>query len=925
MRSIRSQLFDLRPGEGSLVLESGLTLFGLIAAHTMLETTRDTLFLGHLAVGNLGLVYVLLAIASLFAAKANHGFLRAFGHRNSLIITLLHAAFGNIIFYLLPPSAPVVFALYIWSGLLSSILVVQFWMMVGQIYTVAQGKRLFGLISSGGVLGAVVGASLSLAVLDYANVQELLLVATGIFLATALYVTNHEVDRLPVTYSEESTASNQAGWHSGLGLFGDYPYLIRLSLLVGISTATVLATDYLFKAEAVRTISADELGRFFAQYYAVLNTSALIVQVFLSSSLILRAGVINASLILPTLLTIGGGLSLIFGGSLFSFVTKGADGSLRHSLHRISTELLWLPLPEYVRERAKGIVDTVVVRSSQALIATILIVMSAFQVDSSRHLAIMVCILGGIWLFLGSGLKKPYVDLFRSVINQRLIGRVEFDLRSVEVVVEALSDRNPLTAIAAIELLHDSGRTRLIPALILYHESNEVLLRALEVVPAKERDDWVPLAQRLLNHEQETIRVASLRALARHGHIQLIGHQLHDISPWVRAHAAFWIVSQNKNQPDLHDSIQMILEITGPSGREARRGLLEAIAQAGDKRWANLVLKLESSSEPEVALTAIRSMLHIRDPRFLPLLIRRLAIREERPMAKEAIVAFGDDALQSLVATLHDDTTSPRIVIHIPETIAGIRSKKALKILMECLENMDDGRVRYKILRALAYLTSRSSLRVPTRTIEQRIRAELGEYIRLTALHQSLVPELTWIPSGTSSSSGPNNEPPHAAAAQLLLGLLKDKREQAFIRIFYLLQIGFPDEDLRAIRLAAQSSDRKRRAQAQEFLDALTTQSQITEIRPLLRILIDDLSDEAFLSRALSYISYEPPPVPEQALQELLQSQDETLSRLTLYYILSSDQGGRHQETIEALHRRSSFQDLINLFPQLGLKSPSFS
>ncbi len=39
------QFIDLRAQEGKLVLLAGATLFCIVAAHIMLETARDTLFL----------------------------------------------------------------------------------------------------------------------------------------------------------------------------------------------------------------------------------------------------------------------------------------------------------------------------------------------------------------------------------------------------------------------------------------------------------------------------------------------------------------------------------------------------------------------------------------------------------------------------------------------------------------------------------------------------------------------------------------------------------------------------------------------------------------------------------------------------------------------------------------------------------------
>src|SRR5687768_8097254 len=73
------RLVDLRPGERGLALRAMAALFGLIAGHTILETARDTLFLGKLPASRLTLVYAALAGLSLVAVKVNAAFVQRFG------------------------------------------------------------------------------------------------------------------------------------------------------------------------------------------------------------------------------------------------------------------------------------------------------------------------------------------------------------------------------------------------------------------------------------------------------------------------------------------------------------------------------------------------------------------------------------------------------------------------------------------------------------------------------------------------------------------------------------------------------------------------------------------------------------------------------------------------------------------------------
>ena len=52
---------------------------------------------------------------------------------------------------------PVGVAFYVWLGLVNMFLIAQFWSYANDLYTEAQGKRLFAIIGIGGSLGAIAG------------------------------------------------------------------------------------------------------------------------------------------------------------------------------------------------------------------------------------------------------------------------------------------------------------------------------------------------------------------------------------------------------------------------------------------------------------------------------------------------------------------------------------------------------------------------------------------------------------------------------------------------------------------------------------------------------------------------------------------------------------------------------------------------
>lgn len=891
MTGALTRYVDIRADERRLALQTFGVLFGIIAGHTVLETARDALFLGMLPASRLTVVYLVLAAVGLVVPWYNARFVARFGRRDAAVFSLMVGAFGTTLLHFQPVTPTMVFVIYVWSGLLATVMVVQFWMLAAQLFTVGQSKRLFPAVAAGGVLGAVVGGAMAVGSLrllrrgaahvgssagDPGGARVLMLVAAGLFVMAAVVLTSIETDDrvAPVLGERPAPAPVLAGVWS---LVREQPYVARIAVLAGLSTAALLATDYLFKFVARDTIPAAELGDFFAQYYALVNGVALLMQLFVAMRLVQRLGVVAALAVLPLCL-VGGGMGILImgGGLLVVLLTKGADGALRHSLHRVSSELLYLPLPAEVRDRSKSVIDSVVVRGAQAATAAGILAVASVELESVHLLATVVAVLAGAWILVAVTLRRRYLDLFRQRLSTTggaaTIRFGDLDLRSVESVMAALSSPDGVQVVAALELLAEGRRTKLVPALIFYHESREVLVRALELVPQPGRSDWVPHAERLLSHDAEPVRLGAARALGRAGQGARLQPALDDRSARIRAHAAFQLAQAEVGAPERHAAIQQLLgALDGPSGRALRLGLLEALEDDGDQRWVDVLLRLADSADGEVVEHAALAMARVGDRRFIPLLVQRLASRRGRTAVRQALAELGDPALDALEQALADPATPAAVLLHIPRAMAHFGTQRAADLLTHQLEAPGSGAVRFKSLRGLGQLAARPEVALDREAIERALQSNLRELLRLLALEVAL-------------GQGRGDEPGRAqTSAQLLLGLLQDKGAQAFERAMRLVKLLFPGEDIRGVFLALHSSDRARRANALEFLDALTVDLQ-ESTRAMLRLSADDLSGAERLDRAVGYLEHRPRG-PIGALSLLLADGDTALAALAAYHV----------------------------------------
>ncbi len=868
---------DLREDEGRVVAQVFVALFLIIAGHTTLETARDALFLSKLPPSQLNVVYLVLAALTFFVSAGATRFAGVFGRRNALICSLVVAAYLITLLHHLTPTRPVVLALYVFSGLVGAVLLPQFWLLAAKLFTVAQARRLFGPIASGGVLGGVFGATAAALVVRVFPVTSLLPVAATFFVITAVVLTTITVEEGAV--SERITPPPPAkDW--GV-LLRENPFLVRLATLVSLTTAALLVVDYVFKSTVARELPAAELGSFFARYYAAVNVLSLVVQLFVASRLIRRIGVIPAAVVMPLLLA-GGGVVAIFGGGalLVILALKSVDGSMRHSLNRVVTELLYLPIPTEARERGKTLIDGVLSRVVQAAVAAVLLGLAGLGYATPRVLLFIVVGLAIAWMLATVSLRGSYLDLFRRVLarDPRAPNAGALGLDAAAVLVEALASPETPKVLAAIDILVENKRANLIPALVLYHDEPTVLEHALGLFGDEPREDWIPLAERLTNHQDESVRVAALRALAKHGRMGALEKAADDPSSRVQAYAAFLLGLQHAKGDLLLDPlISVMLRADGEYGHRSRLGLLRAISDTGDPRAIGVVLEiaaLEADGNEELVLQLAEAVSKLKDPRFVAPLVARLRLRIGREGVRDALVVLGTASLDELERVLTDVSAAQRLRMQIPQTIARFDSQRACDILSDALVREADGLVRYKLLRALGQLVARNDVRVDRQRIEREAKKNLEDYLRLFAQDHALTTRGGAAALATSPSG------------RVLARLVLDKMSQAQARAFRLLKIAYKREDIHRVHAAAQSSDKRARANAAEFLDVLLARGDQRELRALLRLVLDDAPPETRIAETAAFVGAAPKDA-DEALVMLVADHDVAMAALAAHHAMS--------------------------------------
>ncbi|MBV8757088.1 MAG: hypothetical protein JO257_07435 [Deltaproteobacteria bacterium] len=791
------------------VLAAAAVLFVVLVAHALLETARDALFLARLGPHLLAAAYLVMAVAALLAVAAARRWGRIRQPRRLLIGFLLLATAGTSVLAATITLAPaLVFVLYVWTGFVATLVVPTFWTAIDRSLRITEAKRVFGTIGAGGVLGAMAGSAIA-GVLGRLVAPHYLVTAGALAFAIAtvtafVLVPRAELDEIPVRRSRVDALSRSSRRYIGI--------LLALGV---VSTIVLTLGDLTFKMVVAARLPASQLASVFGEIYTGLNAVGLVVQLVVTPRLLARWGVGGALTLLPLIL-VASALGFVATGTLIAVIAlKLGDGSLRHSLHRVSSEILYLPVPAAVRDGWKLVADALGQRGGQAL-AALLVFASVSVGTTARGLAALTGACGVAWLVVLAIVRRAYAAQFRDTLQageiQRDVALPALDADSIVRLTESLASPDEIEALAALELL---ARYTGVPALVFYHPRTAVVRRALALLDGELRPEVMRVLGHLLEHTDPKIRAAALAASLRTGgNRALLLTALDDPEPEPRAVALVGLACAGD---DVAERIAAMV-----SGRAATQlALAEAIAFFPEPRFRDTLLDLLAREDVAVTRQVLHVWTHAAALAERARLLGFLADPRLRGDARVALLALGRSGLDMLIEALDDPHTPAAVRRHLPRTISRFRSATAAAALVNRLPHEPDSATEQKLLRALGRMRTND----PALPIDPApIRAYLHRVVRAAARYATFADYLALHPLETRSGG-------------LIQGMVAEQRRIAVEHAFRALGILHPLAGLRSAHDAFTTDDEARRGAAREIVMTLVP----SDVRVPLLAVLDDL------------------------------------------------------------------------------------
>jgi len=379
---------------------------------------------------------------------------RIFATSNLLFITLF--TFLLWVALLIYPTKEVIFGVFVMFGPLNIMAMLSFWGTTGRLFTLRQGKRLFGLADAGLVIGIIVSCYAIPLLLSFSFKSH------NILLISTLSVLSASIIQILIgrkfTFSVAETPKTEK--KPGLSIFREDSYIRIMGLFIALSVMTAFFVQYSFMAVTRLQYPLEEdMARFLGLFTGSMMIFTLLIKLLVFSYLIrnygLRTCLALSPVIIAGLTAIAIGIGLTMGytpASLSGFVifflilamSRLFSKSLKDSIESPSFKVVYQTVDEKIRYEVQSGIDGTINEISALFSGLLLAGLGALSFIKLIHFSGVLFLIITAWILVAFRLYTEYRKTIR-----RSLEVVDSDAATIvnRERFEALSSRSSGTAL----------------------------------------------------------------------------------------------------------------------------------------------------------------------------------------------------------------------------------------------------------------------------------------------------------------------------------------------------------------------------------------------------------------------------------------------------------------------------------------------
>ncbi len=664
MRKALGKWLKIQPEEMSVFAWAALIYFMVRAAQILFNNYGETTFLKRFGVEYLPMVYMANAIVTFVVMGAMTGLLKRTGSARLLSMMLIFcglsvAALRLVVVTDITAVYPVIFLL---KAQYEALLVMVFWNLANDLFNTRQSKRIFPLITAGGVVGGMVGSFGTPALVKLISLDNLLLIYMVLALGCSLLV--RRMDALfPVLDLPERAARKTKKRSSIVAELKQVWPLVKESTLIKILVLITLIPNlmipimnYMFNY-AVDSAFKTEGGmiQFFGYFRGVLNFISLFILLFVGR-IYTKWGLPVALMFHPANYIIAF-LSFLLRFNIFSAMyARITTNVLRETINNPARNILIGLLPSDTRPLLRPFLRGTVVRIG--ILVGSGIIMASEDLYHPRYLAIWGASFGLCWLASSVWLKRAYSSILLGLISANVL-----DLRSLEPseVAQIFRDRKAQTQMvqacqesdgSACVWYAEMMRTQRVEGFerhiveLLQQKDERTTIDLLPLVPAEAGAEAVRAYSELYDPQKPNLARALAEAAARLDPqvsdtlLQRIYHESPEVPVKALAAGGLYRLSPDEYRPVIEGWL-------ASDNREERLGGALAAGQSGDHAFLPALRGLLGEGQkPEVLRQALIALNLLDDPALNPVILNLMRSQPEllpRQVLADYVISNDDD------------------------------------------------------------------------------------------------------------------------------------------------------------------------------------------------------------------------------------------------------------------------------------------
>jgi AAA family ATP:ADP antiporter len=258
---------------------------------------------------------------------------------------------------------------FVWVSVFNLFNTAVFWAFMTDLFTVEQGKRLYGFIAVGGTLGAISGAYITKHFVRDIGPANLLIIAAVIFV-----IAGSLVRFFPSGFTKEDKPTAKPEEAIGGSVWSGVTHICRSPYLMGLAGSILLYTltstwAYFQQSELAGGVLKTSAARteFFGNLEIWVNSLTVLIQIFLTGRLLKSFGVGFTLAALPFISMIGFAAMGVAASLAMLAVFQVVRRAAAYALMRPSREILFTVLRREDKYKVKSVTDTLGYRTGDQL------------------------------------------------------------------------------------------------------------------------------------------------------------------------------------------------------------------------------------------------------------------------------------------------------------------------------------------------------------------------------------------------------------------------------------------------------------------------------------------------------------------------------------------------------------------------------